>query len=295
MSVKKLQRTVIEGGRASRSKWDRRNSHSLERTSEREFCHRAVIDPESVDNIFINEKKPVYKEFSDKLSPMYRWLHSQVGNFWNDIYSEISKKFDVRTTAGRHILFDHLLNSVEITPNHRRYYYNPDDPTASHYRHDFYVDDEGILKEKRYIPRNQNKIPKFNTESIANWLHGCVIGKVGNKFFWFVPVDKSKKYGGYNFKWKTEWKSNYYYNLTFLHLRHAPIYVKNKEGVTEIIGYEPVWKASYPNFRQDRKLNDKEMIFWNSMPEWYQNKILERSPVYPENLKSNYKDYRYYY
>lgn len=48
----------------------------------------------------------------------------------------------------------------------------------------------------------------------------------------------------------------------------------------------PKWvNASTPPLRQDRKLNEKEMDYWNSLPQYYQTKILEKSPTYPKELK----------
>lgn len=301
MSKKNLARTAIEGGRSGRNKWERRNSHTVERTSERDFCRKAEVSPDIFDDdVFITKKEKVHKDFDDKLGPMYRWLHSQVGKPWDTVHSEVSKKFDDRTTAGRHILHDHLLSSVEEVPDltYRRWYRNTGDYTTSRYENDFYVDADGLLQAKTYIPHGHTRVPKFNTASIANWLNGRAVGKIGNKLFWFVPVTGNAKRGTYDHhEWKTEWNNrNYsYYNLLFLYSYQEPIYVKNKEGVLEKIGHKTVWRDSTPNFRQDRKLNEKEMVFWNSMPEWYQNKILERSPTYPDNLKPRHITPYYYY
>jgi hypothetical protein len=41
-----------------------------------------------------------------------RWLRSQSGRPWDKVRSELFARFDVRTTAGRHIVFDHLLQEV---------------------------------------------------------------------------------------------------------------------------------------------------------------------------------------
>jgi hypothetical protein len=305
MSTKKIQRTVIEGGRTGSSKWNRRNSHHTERASERDYCRKITVDSERSENdIFIDPKEKVRKEFNDKLGPMYRWLHSQTGKVWNDVKSEIHQKFDNRTTAGRHILYDHLLSSVEEVPDltYRRWYRDVDDYTSSRYKNDFYVDDAGLLQIKTYIPHGHTGVPKFNIQSIINWLHNRVVGKVGDKFYWFAPVSKSKKYGGTNKVWKIEWSDLRWQShrgfLKFLYAYQKPIYSSQKRDeeskFREIIGYETVWQATMPNLRQDRKLNDKELIFWNSMPEWYQNKVLERSPTHPQNLTPKFDSYYYY-
>lgn len=306
MGTKNLARTAIEGGRTGSNKWERRDSHNSERASARDYCNKVRLDPESYEDFDIEEKDHVRKEFNDKLGPMYRWLASQCGRPWDEVRSEVSKTFDTRTTAGRHIVNDHLLSSVEEVPDYRygRYYRGPEDSTTSYYRHDFYVDDAGILKEKTVIKRrNYERPPAFNTQQIANWLSGRVVGQVGSKFFWFVPSDKNKKRGGENRTWITQWGGSrgYYsnrYGLHFYYLHRSPIYKYDEErhivyedGKPIILDYKETWQDSTPTFRQDRKLNDKEMAFWNTIPEYYQTKVLERSPTYPDPPKPDYYGY----
>jgi hypothetical protein len=293
VSKKKLSRTVIEGGRYSRNKWERRNSSQIQRAQIREYMINVNKDIDFADECSEPNREKVRKEFRDKLGPMYRWLRNQVGKSWNDVRSEVTKEFDSRTTAGRHILYDHLLSSVEEIPNakYKRYVYGLDNHTQSHFKNDFYVDESGILRQKDYIPYTRNYTPKFDTKSIANWLSGRVVGKIGNKLFWFVPVDKNKKHGGTTRKWKTEWTKNTYYTyygnygLTYLYSYSAPIYEKDKDGISRIAGYQLAWQQGRPSFRQDKKLDDKDIQFWNSIPGYYQTKVLEFSPTYPEDLK----------
>lgn len=294
MATKNLARSAIEGGRVGRNKWERRNSHTTERTSAREFCDKVKNNPDYADeDSFIKKKDKVHKEFDDKLGPMYRWLNRQVGRPWDEVRSEIAKTFDTRTTAGRHIVYDHLLQSVEVTPNvrlaYRRY---PEGENTSYYKNDFYVDDKGVLCHKTYVRRRwSQKIPPWNTNQLTNWLGGRVVGKVGNKYFWYVPADRNQKHHGPARQWVTGWGNytGYYgsYGLTFMYLADAPIYKydnngrkeKNEEGAPIILGYEPQWYiATPPIFRQAGQLNSKELEYWNSVPEYYQNKILELSP-----------------
>src|SRR5574339_63783 len=187
MATKNLARTAIEGGRTGRNTWERRHSHNVERTSEREFCNKVKNDPDAFYDFDIKEKDSVHKEFNDKLGPMYRWLERQVGKPWDEVRSAVTKEFDTRTTAGRHIVYDHLLRSVEITPDVSRYKYyrNTGDENTSYSKHDFFVNDEGILCLRTYVPRRR-KTPQFDTRQIANWLSGRIVGKVGNKLFWFT-------------------------------------------------------------------------------------------------------------
>lgn len=319
MSTKSLDRTIIEGGRYNGNKWDRRSSHAETRAEEKNYLSDITHDPEYWYDWDIEPTRHVYKGFNDKLAPVYRWLHAQVGRSWDDVHSEIAEKFDTRTTAGRHIVNDHLLSSVSVTPEvHRRYYYNPEDPTTSYQKNDFYVDDSGILQAKRYIPRyargpvGSSKVPQYNTNAIANWLSGRIIGKVGNKLFWFVPADKNKKRGGVSRTWRTiwgwqesRWGGGLYTTggLAFVFLHDAPVYkldernkkVTDEEGRHIIVGYEPTWTRSYPDyFRQGNKLSNKEVEHFNKFPEYYQNKILELSPTNPVPVRPSYNT-RYYY
>lgn len=299
MSKKNLARTAIEGGRYGRNKWERRYSNRIERAAERNYMSKVEHDVEYFDDYDITPREPIYKEFKDKLNPMYRWLHAQVGRKWDDVRSEVAEKFDTRTTAGRHITYDHLLSSVEVKPRleYRRYSDHPytyEDFTTSRWsENQFYVDEEGILRNKTYIPYNKTKIPKFDTASIANWLRGRVVGKVGNKYYWFVPAGKSA-----NYDWMCQWKTSYYWQgggLRYLYLWHEPVYNADR---TQVIQWKPVWRDAWApsNFRQDRKLNDKEMVFWKSIPEYYQTKVLERSPTYPNPPKlDRYSGYGFPY
>ena len=307
MSTKNLSRTAIEGGRTGSNKWDRRYSHAETRADEKAYLGEVKADLENFYNYDIPKTRVVYKEFNDKLGPMYRWLESKIGLPWDEVRSQVTKDFDTRTTAGRHIVYDHLLRQVEVTPNHDygAYYRGPEDYTTSYSYHDYYVDDNGYLQKKTYISRkNKNKSAKFNTAQIANWLSGRVVGKVGKRLFWFVPTGKNKKHrsGSEVQQWITQWGyagRTYYsnYGLNYFFLRKEPVY-KYDKGVLVyenekpvILEYKTSWQNATPTFRQDRKLNEKELAFWNTIPVNYQTSVLEYSPTYDGPPR---KDRRYY-
>ena len=306
MSTKNLSRTIIEGGRHNYNKWDRHHSHAEERARLKNYLGEVIEDLENYYEYDMEPLRPVSKDFDDKLAPIYRWLRAQVGQPWDDVRSKLFETFDTRTTAGRHIVFDHVLRSVQIDEEeHRRYYYGPDDDTASYSDNDYYVDAAGILQKKRYINRRFNRItiPPFDTKRIANWLSGRIVGKVGHKYFWFVPVTGSKKYGGYSRTYKTAWGTGeaYAYHSSsgpvFLHLIYEVIYKTDSLGQRVFIDGKPIeldripkWEKDYgtPSLRQGRKLNTKDLEFWGTLPEYYRTKILECSPNYPNPPKYDY-------
>lgn len=323
MSTKNLARTIIEGGRTRSNKWERRNSHAEQRATVRNYMSEVTLDPDNYDEYDVEPTQHVRKDFDDKLGPIYRWLQRQVGRPWDEVRADVSKEFDTRTTAGRHIVYDHMLNSVQIGEEPYRYYSRPpEDPLASYSDHDYYVDENGILCKKRYLGRRRyqgyQKHPAVDTNRIANWLGDRCVGRVGDKFYWFVPVNKGKKHGrsGYIYTWRAQWgppnKRAYYYGsygLRWEYEHEEVVYKTNSVGeyvhqdeLDEygqkkriVIGRQKVWRTgSKPSFRQDRKLDEKEMVFWDSIPAYHQTKILEESPNYPNPPKKDYYSSYYY-
>jgi len=52
------------------------------------------------------------KEFSDLLNPLKRYLRSCIGQPWNKVHSELSRKLDRRSLNGSHI-WDHVMWEIE--------------------------------------------------------------------------------------------------------------------------------------------------------------------------------------
>jgi hypothetical protein len=279
MGTKNLARTVIEGGRYRRNKWERRYSHKEERSFVRDFCKKVQTDPELSETAGIKPRKKVYKGFRDKLGPMYRWLRSQVGKPWNEVRSLVAQNFDTRTTAGRHITYDHLLSSVELSPDLGSWRYNPVDPFSSRYKNDYYVDDKGLLQKKRYIGRRRASwaLPIFNGKRLCNWLQGRIVVPVGDKLFWFNPADRSKKWWRPAYHWKCELDSNRWRaEIKFMYLTETPVYlydetgrkVKGEDGFPIVLEHKKSWIYGYPfGFRQGKMLKSADLEYWNTVPE----------------------------
>lgn len=205
MSTKNLAKTAIEGGRHNRNKFDRRLSHKHNRCATKEYLHKVITDPDLCEEEFEPVLDSVYKEFSDKLSPMYRWIDSQVGRSWDEVRSEVFQKFDTKTTAGRHITFDHLLRSVVETnsgwDSRGNNLWDENSIARTYYRRaDYYVNESGIL-----CRTEKNKRPKWSTypkeeelNTIAAWLNGAMIGYVGDTLHWYVPTEGC---------WRASWQA----------------------------------------------------------------------------------------
>lgn len=182
MSTKNLARTVIEGGRDGYSRFHRRHSNAVERARSHVIQHQLCLtkDPETA---FFPPRQPGYIGFADKLGPALRWLRSQVGRPWDKVQSSLFERFDVRTTAGRHIVFDHLLK--EVRPEAR-------------YRQRFWISPQGILRYRPYerkrwaASQRRQPLPEPETVLLA-WLNGRRVVEHGARSYWLLPTP----HGGY--------------------------------------------------------------------------------------------------
>lgn len=174
MATKNLARSVIEGGRSFYNSWTRRNSHRIARTHVREQLDVVRSDPESSADSFFSSPRHVRKSFHDKLSPAYRFLDSRVGKSWNKTLSIIAERFDTRTTAGRHIVFDHMI--AEVAPSQAA--------LAISRRALYFVDARGILRVAASRPR----IHRVSDPPPVRWLGNRKLGRLGTLLAWFVPT-----------------------------------------------------------------------------------------------------------
>ncbi len=142
MSTKNLARTVIEGGRSRYNKWERRYSHRQHRCRERAALTRLASTDYDDEDWVAPTRQRVYKQFSDKLGPSYRFLDSRCGKPWNDTHSLLMGCYDTRTTAGRHVLFCHILRDIS-------YYFEDHDLSCAWWwsRPRYIVDRHGILRK----------------------------------------------------------------------------------------------------------------------------------------------------
>lgn len=146
MARKDLSRTVIEGGRRFSNSYFRRASHGEHRATTRAWLDRLRIDDDPDDDP--RPLKRVAKQFHDKLGPAGRWLRAQIGRPWNDVHADLCALFDTRTTAGRHIVHDHMLPSV------RRW----DEPTQYWSRRELVIDEHGVLRASPFANVSRKKL-----------------------------------------------------------------------------------------------------------------------------------------
>jgi hypothetical protein len=177
MSTKNLARTIIEGGRYRGATWSCRYGNGVRRANTR-IALAGVAAGADADEMVVRQPQKIGRRFRDKLSASERWLDAQVGRPWNLVRSDLLRTFDTRTTAGRHIVFDHMLPSVRGEGSF--------DWAAR-----FAVDRHGLLRrlpKVRYWHRAvPAPLPRSERE-IAAWLSGRRVGARGDALFWFTPT-----------------------------------------------------------------------------------------------------------
>lgn len=160
MATKNLARTIVEGGRRSYSRYEEKTATAAERRALREQLRCATRNLDDVENLATARRKtPFDREFNDKLTPCLKWLRSQVGRPWDDVYHDVRKKYDVRTTKGWHII-GHVKSYVNMyhLPHRGLWAYVYDKPYGEPDRKvvslkwtvliswDFEIDEDGILQ-----------------------------------------------------------------------------------------------------------------------------------------------------
>jgi len=118
---------IIDVGRSP--KWKPRS-----RRSEKQSVYYHYVNGEAMWPLYVCR----YERFRDRLGPLRKFLKSQCGRKWNDVYSDICKQVDRRCIRGYH-LHTHVDGMVErYAPAWAGY--------IKWWRRSLYVDEEGILR-----------------------------------------------------------------------------------------------------------------------------------------------------
>ena len=118
----------------------------------------------------------------DNLGPAKRWIQSQCGRLWSEVYSKLSVWRKSGNIAISHVVDSHMLGWIKMPGTEHPFYWH----------HDFFVDDEGILREHKdedEIVRSRN--PRysygfFNTSQKqgAVWASERRVIKQGAHLYW---------------------------------------------------------------------------------------------------------------
>ncbi len=286
MSTKNLARTIIEPGRSGSDKYERKAANKLERRVAKTFLRQVIknkdladLDP-PMDTTRIWGSCPGWK-----VGPLQRWFNSQAGKSWNDVYSLVSSRWDVRTQDGRTIR-DRLIRYSGVGKHHHisELWTTPppgvDEDGLCHSNEDGWRSKYIGLPRVPYEPLTRSiwvraRGPQIHPDKrIAKWLNFRKVGRVGRVLFWYVPtrgVGWNRCHcspSGYPyFQSKNSKKFTCGLKTREVpHLKDVWEYGKKKierELVRVREHYGPFGRYC----RQDRKLNDKEIEYWNKLTE----------------------------
>jgi hypothetical protein len=129
MSTKRMSRTLIEGGATNYWKEQR----VIEQRRERRLIKQALREgAEEMDFMILPVRDSVWGMKSNHATwKIELWLKGQIGRKWDDVWSDLCRRYNRRTERGRRIL-QYVKHIVCLSPNHQDY-------------GDFIVDWDGIL------------------------------------------------------------------------------------------------------------------------------------------------------
>ncbi len=296
MATKNISRTIIEGGRAKRNQEDRYLSNTKHRAQSREFSNEVknLVDPDEAR--VAPKRQKVRKDFDDKLSAAYRWLRSQCGRAWNTVLSELTTRFDTRTTAGRHIVYDHLLGDVCTNQTDRKLF-------EEFNWFDFIVDAKGILQlndRNRWSKRRGRIGNKWPTQKeIEKWTQGRRVMDYGTSLYWMKPQATAwKPCDGYRFFDRC----NKHHRPGKTYVLVAPTSVlafekphlhkeKNEDGTYRYYREKATRECLQPvgRFMQDARLTAADIVMWKKIHQNDRDRLLWLLPKESRTGKNQWR------
>ncbi len=297
MATKDISRTVIEGGRYNHNKQDRRTSNRLHRASSRRYSKLvgSLIDPDDIGPY--PKRRPVRREFKDKLGPVRRWISKQVGKRWDVTFSNLVHDFDTRTVAGNHVVRDHIITNIVKPTDAARWYYLRD---GAYGRNEYYLDEDGCLQSVPVFQRNRH--PGRRREEIRLWVDERMVMDYGVSLFWMLPeklewVSCGRKM---NFNSGAAWvvdescgrKHRFVQGLQRVHEYDA---TNLPERVREdlIVELDPIGRKSFyrmterreclrgiGKYRQGDRFTVQDKLMWDSLTEHEKEKLLHPGSVH---------------
>jgi hypothetical protein len=167
MARRDLSRTVIEGGRRRYSKFQRHADNAGVRVAERAWLTSVREDEDVADYSSLARVIKRNRHFYDKLAVPRRWLRKQAGRRWDDVFSDLMSRFDPRTTAGRHIVFDHMLRDVRGVLG-----------VDAWRTYELVIDDDGILRTQPSWRELHKKVKP------PPWTDGNSALQIGKRWWW---------------------------------------------------------------------------------------------------------------
>ncbi len=146
-----------------------------------------------------------HKMLNEYLQPLIRYLRSNVGEKWDDVYSEIKKACPNDSAVNAHI-YQHLFDFVEVKPQYdengnpikaEQFGWKKEGPDYIIDRgqdQNFYVDEQGILRRAPYIKRSRGRKLQLHEQYPDCWINGNFFTKIDDVWYEaeFRPLPKPR-------------------------------------------------------------------------------------------------------
>lgn len=177
MATKRLSRTIVEGGKLGSDKHERKQHIQKSRRIARDFCTTYYEDGNEIEPVF--RARHYYREFGDRLAPLYKFLDSCIGTPWDEIYSKLCAIRSRDTIQGFHFI-EHAKGAVFGSMGASK-----DSKIYSGY----YIED-GLLQYKEAVYHRPKRIDKKTREIYERWIDNRKVRLIGTRYFWHDPVIK---------------------------------------------------------------------------------------------------------
>lgn len=263
MATRNLSRSAIEGGRSTVSKRERRAINRCNRQNAKRTL-RTATDPEDLDVVDQPHRGWFYREFSDTLNAVYRWLDAQRGRPWNDVKSDLRRRYDVRSLKAHHMIFDHVETESVVCPIWHAKNMRESNSISRGSR--YVVDENGIFRDNPYHRTYRSPKPAVKlTDSIKAWLANRQVGKVGNCLFWFEHSNEDPEAT---------------VRCDFHCVAGRDQEVWHHDPLAEQWSVRWTFKTHvHRPRRQTLALGNEDLVFWKQLSDEQRQKILQCSPV----------------
>ena len=174
MATKNLLRSMMEGARNERSRREARACKRANRASARVALRMVACDPEAWEweGVIVADRRPVDVTSPLKDNVVSRWLESQTGKPWEQVYSRLKSRL-----GSVHFALEEALRYIVHSPELR-----------NGNRIMFVVDSDGMFRADFAPSSKERGVSRVPREEILEWLAWRKVIERGPYYFWGEPT-----------------------------------------------------------------------------------------------------------
>ncbi len=187
MANRNLARTIVQGGHPNWYKHAIAFLRRKERQRTRRFCHKMTQDPDLWDEQAtpLLEKSGWWDDKHDHFAAcISKWLKSQNGRRWDDVYSELTARYDTRKVRN-YVLVQTIARMICFGCH----WCEGDKPCFGAFVKD------GILKcsPRSWRRRYKTHQPQISNEMLKAWIGSRAVKVSGKELFWMELTEGSER------------------------------------------------------------------------------------------------------